>query len=94
MFHCVAHTEQEAIQELCQSQNINPRLVGERAVIAKCDCITTALLDELITKHLKEYQQRGESKRKQMAEYLEKHPQKPSNVSKVADNSSIFSVLD
>ena len=86
---------QEAIQELCQSQNINPRLVvNERAVIAKCDCITTALLDELITKHLKEYQQRAESKRKQMAEYLEKHPQKPSNVSKVADNSSIFSVLD
>jgi hypothetical protein len=90
----VAHTEQEAIQELCQSQNINPNLVNERAVIAKCECIITALLDELITKHYQDYQQRAESKRKKIEQYLKDNPQKPSNVSKVADNYSIFSVLD
>jgi hypothetical protein len=93
-FHTAAHCIEEAIQELCVSQNVNPSVVNERAVISKLNCITTALIDELITKHLKEYQQRAELQRQQMAKYLEKHPQKPSNVSKVADNYPIFSVLD
>jgi hypothetical protein len=93
-FHCAAHSIEEAIEELCVSQNVNRSVVNERAIISKLNCITTALLDELISKHLTDYQKRAELKRKQMAEYLEKHPQKPSNVSKVADNYSIFSVLD
>ena len=93
VFHCAGESIEQVIQELCMSQKINPSLVRERAVISKLDCITSALLDKLITQNLDYYLQRSESVKFKYEEYIKRNPTKPSNVSKVADNTTIFSVL-
>jgi hypothetical protein len=92
-FHCAAHSIEEVISELCIVQNINPSLVRERAVISKLDCISSTLLDKLITQNLESYLKRSESHRKKYEEYMKQYPTKPSNLSRVTDNNTIFSVL-
>jgi hypothetical protein len=92
-FHCAAHSIEEVISELCVAQKINPALVRDRAVISKLDCMTSALLDKLITQNLELYLKRSESHRKKYEEYMKQYPNKPTNVSKVVDDQTIFSVL-
>ena len=93
-FYAAGHSIEEVIQELCISQNINPSLVRERAVISKLHCITSALLDKLITQNLEMYNKRKALQKKKYDEFIEKNPTKPSNVSKVNNDINIFSVLD
>jgi hypothetical protein len=93
-FYAAGHTIEEVIRELCIHQNINPSLVRERQVIAKLDCMTTVLLDKLIGLGMDDYTKRNKILKQNYDEYIENNPQKPSNVSKVINNSSIFTVLD
>jgi hypothetical protein len=93
-FHCVAHTIEEAIQDLCVTKNIKPDFVKERAVIAKCEAITTALLDKLIQQNLDFYARRKEQAKVKYDKFIENNPEKPVNSSRVTDNHPIFSVLD
>ena len=93
-FYAAGHTIEEVIQELCISQNINPSLVRSKAVISKLHCLTSTLLDILISQNLEMYNKRKALQKKKYDEYLEKHPDKPVNSSQVVDNHKIFSVLD
>ncbi len=93
-FYAAGHTIEEVIQELCISQNINPSLVRERAVISKLHCLTSTLLDKLITQNLDKYNKRKALQKKKHEDYIEKNKEKPVNSSKVNDDINIFSVLD
>ena len=93
-FYAAGHTIEEVIQEFCISQNINPSLVRERAVISKLHCLTSTLLDKLITQNLELYNKRKALQKKKYNEFMDKNQTKPSNVSKVNDDINIFTVLD
>ncbi|MGO8762326.1 MAG: hypothetical protein ACLQUS_10090 [Desulfobaccales bacterium] len=93
-FYAAGHSIEEVIQELCISQNINPSLVRERAVISKLHCLTSTLLDKLITQNLEMYNKRKELQKIKYDEFMDKNPTKPVNSSKVNDDINIFSVLN
>ena len=93
-FHCVANTVEEAIHDLCVTKNIKPNFVKERAVIVKCDAITTPLLDKLIQQNQAFYNKRKEQAKAKYDKFIENNPDKPVNSSRVVDNHNIFSVLD
>ena len=77
-FYAAGHTIEEVIQELCISQNINPSLVRERAVISKLHCLTSTLLDKLITQNLEMYNKRKALQKKKYDEFIEKNPDETS----------------
>jgi hypothetical protein len=93
-FYGCGHTEEELIRDLCISQNINPSLIREKCVISKLDCMTSTLLDKLITQNIDEYLKRKGLQKKKYDEFISQNQTKPSNVSKVVDNYKIYSVLD
>jgi hypothetical protein len=90
-FYGIGSSVEEIISELCQMYKLNSSCIHSRELIAKCDCITTKVVEGFICLYADEYHKRQKKEKHSMDDYLNQNQTKTSISSIKRD--TVYSVL-